>query len=567
MTVRNAMDGGEAIVEAFRNLGVDYVMSSPGSEWGSLWEALARQQVEGKDGPEYLSCWHETLAVNLAAGYTAVTGRMQAVVLHAGVGLLQGSIGIHGAQQAEYPMLVLSGESLTYGDQAGFDPGAQWVQSLSVVGGPNRFIDPLVKFGQQATSPATLYETIVRAGELAQQAPAGPTYVNVPIETMLQPWTPPALLRKALPPGRPRPSDADIEQVARLLVTARSPAVTTENIGRDPDGMAALLDLAELLGMPVVEGAVADYVNFPKDHPLHQGFKFDPLRDEVDVVLLVRTRVPWYPPGNRPTAATTIALDESPYKPFMVYQNLQADRVLTGDAVASLRLLADRVRALGVDAKLVAERRARFAARHKARMDALQAERDKTAATGPIDPLRFCEIMNRIVPDNAIYVDETITHRRMFQPHLMWRRPQGYFRAPSGLGQGIGMALGVKLAKPKNPVIAMLGDGSFLYNPVTQGLAYSMEAGLPVLFIVCNNRGYVAMKNNQLSYYPDGVGKRHGVYLGEPIKAPDYGELVRPFGGYGRKAETVEEIEPAFRDCLAAVEGGRTAVLNLVLTR
>ncbi|NBP73829.1 MAG: thiamine pyrophosphate-binding protein, partial [Alphaproteobacteria bacterium] len=72
--MRNYMDGGEAIVEAFRRLDIDYVLASPGSEWGSVWEAFARQDEEGADGPEYLSCAHETLAVNLAVGYTVMTG-------------------------------------------------------------------------------------------------------------------------------------------------------------------------------------------------------------------------------------------------------------------------------------------------------------------------------------------------------------------------------------------------------------------------------------------------------------------------------------------------------------
>ena len=60
--MNNHLDGGEAILQAFRNLGIDYIMSSPGSEWGSVWEALARQKVTGTKGPTYLSCWHETLA-------------------------------------------------------------------------------------------------------------------------------------------------------------------------------------------------------------------------------------------------------------------------------------------------------------------------------------------------------------------------------------------------------------------------------------------------------------------------------------------------------------------------
>ena len=96
-------DGGEAVLEALRNLGVDYIISSPGSEWPPVWEALARQRANETPGPKYLNCWHETLAVTMAMGYTRATGRMQAVLLHAGVGLLQGAMGIHGAYISEVP--------------------------------------------------------------------------------------------------------------------------------------------------------------------------------------------------------------------------------------------------------------------------------------------------------------------------------------------------------------------------------------------------------------------------------------------------------------------------------
>ena len=71
------LDGGEAILEAFRKLGVEYVLSSPGTEWAPVWEAIAKQISQGKNGPRLLDCWHETLAVNIAAGYTLATGRMQ----------------------------------------------------------------------------------------------------------------------------------------------------------------------------------------------------------------------------------------------------------------------------------------------------------------------------------------------------------------------------------------------------------------------------------------------------------------------------------------------------------
>ena len=121
--MKNRLDGGEAVVQAFRCLDMDYVMASPGSEWGAVWEAFARQKVSNSPGPVYLSCAHETLAVDLAIGYTGMTGRMQGVMLHTGVGLLQGSMGIDAAQRLGTPMVVIAGEALTYGDRRGSIPG------------------------------------------------------------------------------------------------------------------------------------------------------------------------------------------------------------------------------------------------------------------------------------------------------------------------------------------------------------------------------------------------------------------------------------------------------------
>jgi acetolactate synthase-1/2/3 large subunit len=76
--------------------------------------------------------------------------------------------------------------------------------------------------------------------------------------------------------------------------------------------------------------------------------------------------------------------------------------------------------------------------------------------------------LREVMPQDAVYVEETITHAGMLQQHLPWSQPQSFFRAGGGLGQGLGTALGVKLGAPKRPVAALVGDGSFLYNPVVQ---------------------------------------------------------------------------------------------------
>ena len=86
------------------------------------------------------------------------------------------------------------------------------------------------------------------------------------------------------------------------------------------------------MAIPVLEGRAAAYANFPKSHPLHLGTNIAPLLKEADLVLLVESRVPWYPPSNAPTNARIVAISEHPLKDHMVYQTMEADTYLEGDA-------------------------------------------------------------------------------------------------------------------------------------------------------------------------------------------------------------------------------------------
>src|ERR1700752_829930 len=222
--MKNYMDGGEAILEAFRKLKIDYIMSSPGSEWSPVWEALVRQKLGNRAGPTYVDSQHETLAVNMATGYTLITGRPQAVLVHAGVGLLQAGLGVHGALQAEVPMIVLSGESQTLGENPDLDIEQQGYGGLSV-GGIERYVENITKWARQVTSPYTLYETVIRAGEMAQRTPKGPIYLNVALEYMLHYRTAPAHEREVPFAPRVAAHASEIEKVADLLLAAKNPVV------------------------------------------------------------------------------------------------------------------------------------------------------------------------------------------------------------------------------------------------------------------------------------------------------------------------------------------------------
>jgi acetolactate synthase-1/2/3 large subunit len=564
--LKERLDGGEAILEAFRNLGIDYIISSPGSEWAPVWEALARQQVNETPGPRYINCWHESLAVAMAQGYTRATGRLQAVLLHAGAGLLQGSIAIHGTQLGEVPMLVCSGEALSYGDDPEFDPGPQWYRNLSVVGGPQRFVEPVVKWANQATSPHTLYEMVVRAAELAQRVPKGPTYLNIPLETMLHDWTPPARMGQVPAAPRPRPDNEEVDKVTKLLLESSSPLIITESSGQDPEAFQYLTQLAELLSIPVVESNGPSYANFPKNHPLHLGFDVKPFLGRSDLALVVGDRVPWYPPSSGPANAIVVVIDESPIKSQMVYQSLQADAYLEGDIAATLRMLTESVQSSGrIDADRVKDRKAHWESEHHKLLEGYRSSAAAAQEKQPIDLVWLCAALSEVMPRDAIYVDETIVHRPAILRHVQWNQPQSYFHPNGGLGQGLGLALGVKLARPERPVVALMGDGSFLYNSITQSLGVSREASLPILIIVFNNGCYASMRRNHLSFYPQGDSAASGIFYGVNIPGPNYSQLVEPFGGYGERVEDPAKLKPALQRALEAVKGGNTALVDVVL--
>ena len=560
--MKNQFDGGTALVEAFRQLGVEYILSSPGTEWAPVWEAMADQMHRKKSGPKLLDVWHETLAVDIASGYTLATGRMQAVLLHAGAGLLQGAMGIHGAFVTGVPMVVISGESMTYGEQPEFDPGAQWIGNLSIVGGTTHLVNSIVKYRSVAGSVHTAYESVIRAGEMAQRQPTGPVYLSVSTETLMDRWTPPANLRKIPPAPRLLTAPEDIEKLAALLSKAKRPVVLTEGAGQEVETYDALVSLCEKFAIPVVEKPGALFANFPKDHPLYQGTDIKPFWNEMDLAIVVRARVPWYPPSNRPPKAVVAIVDEAPHNTAMAYQNNQADIYLEGDAAQTLRDLAN---AATVDKAAVDARRKELAAAHDALIEKRNAAQAAARKKTPIDPVWVCASLNAVMPKDAIYIDEVTTHTGLLRQHLVWNEPQCLFTRQGGLGQGLGLSLGIKLGKPERPVVTLIGDGAFLYNPVLGSLGAARDYNLPILVVVFNNKKYAAMQGMHQKMYPDGIAVEMDLYHGTHINPPDFVKVAECVDGYGEQVTDPEKLQDALKRGLEANRSGKPAIIDVIV--
>ncbi|MEV5529923.1 thiamine pyrophosphate-dependent enzyme [Streptomyces prunicolor] len=559
-------DGGDALVTAFNAVGADYIFCSSGSEWAPVWESLARRHRDGLPCPQYLDLTHETVAVGMATGYGLVKRRPQGVLLHAAPGLLQGSMAVHGALLAGVPMVVSSSESTTYGDGPGQDPGGQWYRNLSIVGGPHQIAQPFTKWSNEAASVHTLPTMVTRAAELAWRAPAGPAYLNVPLEILLEEWDG-REAKSIVAPGSTHSSPEEVDPVAQLIREAENPVIVTETAGREAGGFEALVAFAEAWNIPVVEPDSAVCGNFPRTHPLHAGSDIGPWMDEADLILLVNCRAPFYPPSRRPSKATIVVIDEVPQRPHVVYQVLFADKYLEGNVANTLRQLAKRAKDL--DEAAVAVRRAAQEQRHADEQAAIAAAEAKAAQAEGVDPVLVAATLRKLLDgQGGIVVDETITHSRVVKRHVQTADPDSYFYVQGGLGQGIAVALGVKLAAQERPVVLTIGDGAFAYNPVIPSYDASNAYELPLLIVVFNNRVYKSMNMNHRRFYPEGAAADTGEWLGTDLhRLPRLAAFAEPFGMHTETVDAPEALTPALERALKAVAEGTTAVVDVLVTR
>lgn len=562
------LSGAEALLRVLREMGVERIFASPGSEWSPVWEHLAKPYGPDEEIPLYLSLRHEEVAVAMASGYAKASGKLPAVMIHTTVGSLHATMALRGALHQRIPMVVLAGESIGFGEAPGPDPGRQWVL-LADMGGPARLVEPCVKWSFGLNTSALLPATLQRACQLAVAAPEGPTFVSVPMEFLLD------TLPTAPPPSASLPragaaSPEAIDELARILTEAANPLIVTEEVGRSPRAVEHLVALAELLGAPVVEGWHPGYANFPRTHPLYAGSggpgHIAAYLKESDVVFLLAALAPWHPPSSLPAATRVVILDDEPLHAQIPFWGYRSDLMVTGEVERSLALLLERVKqtvAPGSRAR-VAER---WRDRHDKARAALREECRTSGTRNAIETHWVAHELNEVLPPDAVVVDETITHRLDIMRCLDRLAPGHFFEAShGGLGTGLGEALGVKAAAPDRTVVATIGDGALNYNPVLAAFGASQEHRLPILVLIFNNSGYLSQKAGIPQHYPDGWAVKSRRFVGTSIAPnPDYAGVARAFGGYGEKVTEPRQVRPALLRGLEAVSKGQVALVDMAL--
>ena len=566
MIETKGLTGAETLLHVLGGMGVDRIFASPGSEWSPVWEALAEPQ--GESAPLYVTARHEEIAVGMASGYAKATGKLPAVMIHTTVGSLHATMALRGALHEQIPMVVLSGESIGFGEEEGPDVGGQWIGHLADIGGPARLVDRCVKWSFGVNTKAILPATIQRACQLAMAAPRGPVFISVPMEFLFERMTknPPS---EHSPAPAPTADPGGVEELAGMLSGAKNPVIISEDAGRSPAIVERIVELAELLGAPVIESRSTGYLNFPRNHPLHGGYDPQEYLKEADVVFLLGAVAPWHPPSKGPGPGAKVAvLDENPLRAELPYWGFKVDLCLTGEVESSLEQLLGRLKKsvskgdAGVNARTEKWRK-RFQERKEAwKKEALALKEKK-----PIDTRWVTYELSQVLPPDAMIVEETITHRLAVHRYLDALKPGSFFAGCiGGLGTGLATALGVKAAAPKRPVICLIGDGSFNYDPALAALGVCQEHQMPILIVIFNNLGYLSQKSGVPRYFPDGWAVKTKKFVGISIvPSPDYATIAKAFDGYGEKVEEPGEVRRALERGLRAVAGGQLALIDIRL--
>ena len=570
MIETEGMTGADTLLRVLAQMGIDRIFSSPGSEWAPVWEAFAKAKAQSEGVPLYISSRHEEVAVGMASGYAKSTGKLPAVMIHTTVGALHATMALRGALHEQIPMIVFTGESLGFGEEAGPDVGAQWLGALADIGGPARLVERCVKWSYGVNAKSLLPSTIQRACQLAMSAPKGPVFVSLPMEYLFDKMTKNAAADNVpIPP--PIADPVAIEDLAALLAGAKNPLIITEEAGRDPAVVEKLVELAEVLGAGVVESRASSYINFPRTHPLHAGFEPQEFLQEADAILLLGVVVPWHPASKKLNPATKVAvLSDNPLRSELPYWGFPVSQIVTGEIDSSMKHLLDAVkRKLNKGNNDAARRTEIWRGRHEARRASWKEDAVRRQEQKPLDTRWVTYELAQVIPADAIVVEETITHRLSIHRYLDMLKPGSFFAGCiGGLGTGTGTALGVKAANPKRPVLCLIGDGAFNYDPGLAALGVCQEHNLPIMIVLYNNYGYHSQKSGVPRFFPDGFAVKNQDFIGISINpSPDYAMIARAFEGYGEKVEEPGEVRAALQRGLKALAGGQTALIDVRLAK
>ncbi len=563
--------GAEAFLAQMKELGsIRYMFANTGTDHGPLIEAMAKNAKEDPRDIQPIVVPHEQAAVSMAHGYYCVTRQPQMVLVHTLPGTANALGGVINAASCNVPLFLVAGRTpITEGElRAGKSQNIHWRQESRDQGSVVR---EFVKWDYEIRTNRNLPAVVSRAYKISMSEPRGPVYMTLPREWLFEPLDSTQLLspESLTPASKMQADQASLEKAAEWLIAAESPLIITKYLGRNPEAVQMLVELAKLLAIPVVQQL--SYVNFPTDHPLHLGTQPAKYVREADVLLFIDTDVPWEPPSRDilRDGVKIIHLERDPMFTGIPGWGFPADLPVTGCSEVSLPVLSaivrTRLEAGGAKAR-IEERWRKVESEHKQVIREMDASVEAVRNQTPIHPFWLSHCIGAAMDEKTVIANETITSKLAETIHL--NRPGSMFNTPLAghLGWGLGAAIGMKLGAPDATVIAAEGDGSYMFCAPTACHFTAQKYRIPFLTIVYNNQAWNASLNAARGLYPEGVAARTRNFPGTDLSpSPSFELTAQACGAYAARVEEPGELPDALATALRVVkEERRQALLNVV---
>ncbi|MBM3999157.1 MAG: thiamine pyrophosphate-binding protein [Planctomycetes bacterium] len=539
------MTGIEAMIELLAEFGVRHVFGNPGTTELPLNDRLVTDRRL-----QYVLGLQEVPVMAMADGYAMASGSIGVTNVHICCGLGNAMGMLYNAYREGTPLLVTAGQQ-----------DRRLAFEEPILGGAMTDVArPWTKWAVEVRRVEEIPSAIRRAVQCALTPPRGPVFLALPIDVQMESSDQLDLTPIRLPDTRVRPPTDAVERAVAVLREARNPAILAGSRVTERGAMSELVALAERLGAPVLSesGTTHGRLAFPSRHELNgQGLPLwsPDVRErlaEYDVVLvtgmdLLRQYVYHEPSRAIPEPIRLVHLDEDPWQ---LGKNFPVEVGVIGDTRESLREVADAWdRTATVDElERARARRARHAVRHAESRVRLEAAIGAELRERPMTPLACMGTIARVIPDDIAVVEEAVTTTNTTLERLgALGNTTGYFGHRGwALGWGLGCAIGVKLAWPDRPVLALLGDGAALYGAA--GLWSAARYRLPVAFVICNNAQYQILKvgARQLGL-PNARDER---FESLEIRDPevDWVALSRSFGVEAVRMEEPDRLADCLRD-------------------
>jgi thiamine pyrophosphate-dependent acetolactate synthase large subunit-like protein len=540
------------MVDVIKALGIEYVAANPGSSFEGLHESLIN--YGGNTRPEFLTLTHEESSVAMAHGYAKIEGKPMLALLHGTIGIQHAAMAIYNAYCDRVPVYMIAGV-----DNEG--PVAAH-NALDMAAMARDF----VKWDHEPENLAQFTNSAYRAYRLMMTPPMAPVMLVLSGQLQKAPLTQPRQAPALVVPAPPSADLGSVREIAKLLVAAENPRVTAGRAARTPNGITLLVELAELLQMPVNVGG--DRINFPSRHPLGGNGAGAP-----DLVLMLEGG--GGPGGAGPQNVKRISISSAELLATSNYNVLanapQADLAIAADAEATLPALIEEVRKLITpDRRRVYEERGRrhAEANQQARAQAIEQARFGWDSS-PISTARITAELWPLIKNE----DWSLVSPASFfsnWPLRLWNMDTHYRyiggQGGGGMGYGLPAAVGAALANRKHGrlTINIQTDGDFNYSPGV--LWTAAHHRIPLLTIMHNNKGY----HQEVMYVQQMCSLRNrggeNAHIGTKLWQPDiqYARLAEGYGVYAEGPITdPADLRPALVRAIERVKKGEPALLDV----